>query len=177
MNGRRARCKALRGGPLGLGALLVGTVVGGLVIGCFVDRAAGTSPVFVLVGIALGIVAGAVGLLPRPRGAAVTESHPMSQPLADRRAADEQHDAPDAVPQPPRPRREGRLGRVLRNQRGPSCSALGLVVAASGSSASSASGASRLHRHGIALGLVNHLPTEHCLQKVISSGDPVTRAR
>jgi F0F1-type ATP synthase assembly protein I len=42
---------------LGLGGLLVGAVVGGLVIGLLVDAALDTSPLFVLLGIAAGIVA------------------------------------------------------------------------------------------------------------------------
>jgi F0F1-type ATP synthase assembly protein I len=54
---------------LGLGGLLVAAVVGGLVIGLLVDQAAGTSPLFVLVGIALGIVAAAVGFWIRVRAA------------------------------------------------------------------------------------------------------------
>lgn len=60
----------LRGRDLvGLGGLLVGSVVAGLVIGVFVDDRAGTSPVFSLVGIALGITAGAVGFWLRVRAA------------------------------------------------------------------------------------------------------------
>ena len=54
---------------LGLGGLLIGAVVGGLVIGLLVDQAAGTAPLFVLVGIAVGIVAGAVGFWVRVRSA------------------------------------------------------------------------------------------------------------
>jgi F0F1-type ATP synthase assembly protein I len=54
---------------LGLGGLLIGAVVGGLVIGLLLDQAAGTSPLFVLVGIALGIVAGGVGFWLRVRSA------------------------------------------------------------------------------------------------------------
>ena len=41
---------------VGLGALFVGNVVAGLVLGWFADRHFGTSPVFVLSGIAIGIV-------------------------------------------------------------------------------------------------------------------------
>jgi F0F1-type ATP synthase assembly protein I len=56
------RDKTLRGRDLvGLGGLIVGCVVVGLVVGLLVDNAAGTSPVFTLVGIAAGMVAGAVG--------------------------------------------------------------------------------------------------------------------
>jgi F0F1-type ATP synthase assembly protein I len=54
---------------LGLGGLLVGAVVGGLVIGLLVDNALGTSPLFVLVGIAVGILAGAVSFWVRVRAA------------------------------------------------------------------------------------------------------------
>ena len=54
---------------LGLGGLLVGAVVGGLVLGALLDRAAGSSPAFTLVGIALGIVAGGVGFWLRVRAA------------------------------------------------------------------------------------------------------------
>jgi F0F1-type ATP synthase assembly protein I len=51
----------LRGRDLvGLGGMLAGTVVLGLVVGLLVDSAAGTSPVFTLLGILLGIVGGAV---------------------------------------------------------------------------------------------------------------------
>jgi F0F1-type ATP synthase assembly protein I len=61
---------ALRGRDLvGLGGLLAGSVVAGMVIGLLVDRAAGTSPAFTLVGIALGIVAGGVGFWFRVRSA------------------------------------------------------------------------------------------------------------
>jgi F0F1-type ATP synthase assembly protein I len=54
---------------LGLGGFLVAAVVGGLVIGLLVDSAAGTAPLFVLVGIALGIVVGGVGFWARVRTA------------------------------------------------------------------------------------------------------------
>ena len=63
----------LRGRDLiGLGGLLAGAVVGGTVIGYLLDDAADTAPVFTLVGIALGMVAGAVafwaqGALRTPR--------------------------------------------------------------------------------------------------------------
>jgi F0F1-type ATP synthase assembly protein I len=42
----------------GLGGMLAGAVVLGMVIGLLVDHAAGTSPVFTLVGLGLGIAAG-----------------------------------------------------------------------------------------------------------------------
>jgi F0F1-type ATP synthase assembly protein I len=60
----------LRGRDLiGLGGLLAGSVIAGLVIGYLVDEAAGTGPVGVLVGIALGIAAGAIGFVVRVRAA------------------------------------------------------------------------------------------------------------
>jgi len=59
---------ALRGRDLaGLGGLLVGAVVTGLVIGVVVDNQAGTSPVFSLTGIAVGIIAGGIGFWLRVR--------------------------------------------------------------------------------------------------------------
>jgi F0F1-type ATP synthase assembly protein I len=60
----------LRGRDLaGLGGLLVAAVVGGMVIGLLVDNAAGTSPAATLVGLTLGVVAGAVGFWLRVRTA------------------------------------------------------------------------------------------------------------
>jgi len=60
----------LRGRDLvGLGGMLAGAVVVGLVVGLLVDKAAGTSPVFTLVGIALGIAAAAVAFWARVRNA------------------------------------------------------------------------------------------------------------
>jgi F0F1-type ATP synthase assembly protein I len=60
----------LRGRDLiGLGGLLAGAVVAGLVIGYLVDEAAGTSPVFVLAGIGLGILAGCAGFVVKVRAA------------------------------------------------------------------------------------------------------------
>lgn len=54
--------QGLRGRDLiGLGGLLVGAVVAGLVLGYLLDDATGSSPVFTLLGILLGIVAGGVG--------------------------------------------------------------------------------------------------------------------
>jgi F0F1-type ATP synthase assembly protein I len=58
----------LRGRDLvGLGGMLAGAVVLGMVIGLLVDHAAGTSPAFTLVGIALGIAAGAFAFWARVR--------------------------------------------------------------------------------------------------------------
>ena len=59
----------LRGRDLvGLGGMLAGAVVVGLVVGLLLDNAAGTSPAFTLVGIALGIAAGALAFWVRVRG-------------------------------------------------------------------------------------------------------------
>jgi F0F1-type ATP synthase assembly protein I len=60
----------LRGRDLvGLGGMLAGAVIVGLVVGLLVDDAAGTSPAFTLVGIALGIVVGAAAFWARVRSA------------------------------------------------------------------------------------------------------------
>jgi F0F1-type ATP synthase assembly protein I len=60
----------LRGRDLvGLGGMLAGAVVLGLVLGLLVDHAAGTSPAFTLLGIALGIIAGAAAFWVRVRSA------------------------------------------------------------------------------------------------------------
>ena len=60
----------LRGRDLaGLGGLLVVAVVGGMVIGLVVDNQAGTTPAGVLIGIAVGIVAGAAAFWFRVRAA------------------------------------------------------------------------------------------------------------
>jgi F0F1-type ATP synthase assembly protein I len=70
MGDERSENKELRGRDLaGLGGLLVAAVVGGMVIGLVVDDRAGTSPVGVLVGIAVGVVLGAVGFWLRVRTA------------------------------------------------------------------------------------------------------------
>jgi F0F1-type ATP synthase assembly protein I len=60
----------LRGRDLiGLGGILVAGVVGGLVIGLLVDSAAGTAPLWTLVGIALGILLGVAAFVVRVRDA------------------------------------------------------------------------------------------------------------
>ena len=58
----------LRGRDLvGLGGLLAGAVIAGTVLGLVVDNAAGTSPVFTLVGVGVGIAAGGIGFWLRVR--------------------------------------------------------------------------------------------------------------
>ena len=60
----------LRGRDLiGLGGLLAGSVVVFTALGLLLDSAADSSPAFTLVGVALGIVAGAVGFWVRVRSA------------------------------------------------------------------------------------------------------------
>jgi F0F1-type ATP synthase assembly protein I len=54
---------------IGLGGLLAGSVIACTALGYLLDQAADTSPVFTLVGIALGMVAGAVGFWLRVRSA------------------------------------------------------------------------------------------------------------
>lgn len=62
--------QALRGRDLlGLGAMLVGAVVGWTLVGLVVDHYAGTSPAGVIGGVALGIVSGATGFVVRVRQA------------------------------------------------------------------------------------------------------------
>jgi F0F1-type ATP synthase assembly protein I len=61
----------LRGRDLiGLGGLLVGAIVAGTLLGLGLDSAAGTSPVFTLVGVFLGMAFGALGFALRIRAAA-----------------------------------------------------------------------------------------------------------
>jgi F0F1-type ATP synthase assembly protein I len=58
----------LRGRDLvGLGGMLAGAVVVGMVVGLLLDDAAGTSPAFTLLGIALGIVAAGAAFWVRVR--------------------------------------------------------------------------------------------------------------
>jgi F0F1-type ATP synthase assembly protein I len=61
---------SLRGRDLvGLGGLLAGAVVAGTVLGLLIDDLAGTTPVFTILGVFLGIVAGAIGFWLRVRSA------------------------------------------------------------------------------------------------------------
>lgn len=67
---REGQPGGLRGRDLiGLGGLLAGSVIVCTALGYLLDQAAGTSPVFTLVGIALGMVAGAVAFWARVRSA------------------------------------------------------------------------------------------------------------
>jgi F0F1-type ATP synthase assembly protein I len=60
----------LRGRDLAsVGGMVAGSVIGFMVLGILLDRAAGTSPVFSLVGLALGIIGGCVGFWLRVRSA------------------------------------------------------------------------------------------------------------
>ncbi|NUR07308.1 MAG: hypothetical protein HOQ45_09880 [Nocardioidaceae bacterium] len=54
---------------LGLGGLLVGAVVGGTLLGLLVDSLLDTSPVFVVVGVLLGIVGAGMGFWNKVRSA------------------------------------------------------------------------------------------------------------
>ena len=54
---------------LGLGGILVAGVVGGLVLGLLVDEAAGTRPLWTLVGIAVGILLAVAAFVVRVRDA------------------------------------------------------------------------------------------------------------
>ena len=68
MDARWTADPTFRGRDLaGLGGMLAGAVVVGLVLGMLADRAAGTSPVWTLVGIGLGILAGVVAFVVRVR--------------------------------------------------------------------------------------------------------------
>jgi F0F1-type ATP synthase assembly protein I len=60
----------LRGRDLiGLGGLLAGSVVFFTGLGLVIDRVAGTRPVFTMLGVALGMLAGAFGFWARVRAA------------------------------------------------------------------------------------------------------------
>lgn len=60
----------LRGRDLvGLGGLLAGAVIAGTLLGLFIDAQAGTEPVFTVIGVGLGIVAGAIGFWLKVRNA------------------------------------------------------------------------------------------------------------
>ncbi|GAB3858254.1 hypothetical protein GCM10028801_18030 [Nocardioides maradonensis] len=54
---------------LGLGGMLVGAVVGCTALGLLVDHLAGSDPIGVVLGVAVGMVLGAVGFVLRVRRA------------------------------------------------------------------------------------------------------------
>ena len=67
---RDGQPEGLRGRDLiGLGGMLAGAVIVCTVLGYVLDQALDTTPVFTLVGIALGMVAGGVGFWARVRSA------------------------------------------------------------------------------------------------------------
>ncbi|WP_170226649.1 AtpZ/AtpI family protein [Rudaeicoccus suwonensis] len=45
---------------VGIGGIVVGSVVSGLVLGYVLDSLTGTSPVFVLIGLAAGVILGGI---------------------------------------------------------------------------------------------------------------------
>jgi F0F1-type ATP synthase assembly protein I len=53
----------------GLGGMLAGAVVVGMVVGLLVDKAAGTSPLWTLVGLGLGILVGIAAFVSRVKSA------------------------------------------------------------------------------------------------------------
>jgi F0F1-type ATP synthase assembly protein I len=62
--------EGLRGRDLiGLGGLLVGAIVAGTLLGILLDHVAGTTPVFTVIGVFLGMAAGAAGFALRVRAA------------------------------------------------------------------------------------------------------------
>jgi F0F1-type ATP synthase assembly protein I len=62
--------QGLRGRDLvGLGGVLVGSVVVGTLLGLFIDARAGTQPLFTVLGVGLGIVGAGVGFWLRVRAA------------------------------------------------------------------------------------------------------------
>jgi F0F1-type ATP synthase assembly protein I len=61
---------SLRGRDLvGLGGLLAGAVIAGTLLGLLIDSLAGTEPLFTVIGVGLGIAAGAIGFWLRVRDA------------------------------------------------------------------------------------------------------------
>jgi F0F1-type ATP synthase assembly protein I len=67
---REPQTEGLRGRDLiGLGGMLAGSVIACTLLGYLLDQAIDTTPVFTLVGIALGMVAGGVGFWARVRSA------------------------------------------------------------------------------------------------------------
>lgn len=66
----RKQSDPLRGTDLlALGGQLIGSVVGFTVLGIVIDHFAGTSPLGAIIGVGLGIVAGAIGFVSRARRA------------------------------------------------------------------------------------------------------------
>ena len=60
----------LRGRDLiGLGGLLVGAIVAGTLLGIVLDHLAGTTPVFTVIGVFVGMASGALGFALRVRAA------------------------------------------------------------------------------------------------------------
>jgi F0F1-type ATP synthase assembly protein I len=60
----------LRGRDLiGLGGLLAAAVIAGTLLGLLLDQALGTEPIFTMVGVFLGIVAGGLGFWARVHAA------------------------------------------------------------------------------------------------------------
>ena len=179
----------LRGRDLaGLGGLLVAGVVGGMVIGLVVDEQAGTSPVGVLIGIAVGVVGRRRRLLvPRPHGSAGLRCSDDLRPCPGRRAPAGSPVTPELPPattsrhHPARcprwpPARSRRSGACCKDQRKALWVAVVLVVA-------SFWVLGQLDRWtlgtsiaiGVLLGVVNHLATELWLLRLITSGDQPTR--
>ena len=67
---RDGQAEGLRGRDLiGLGGMLAGSVIACTALGYLLDQAIDSTPVFTLVGIALGMVAGGVGFWVRVRSA------------------------------------------------------------------------------------------------------------
>jgi F0F1-type ATP synthase assembly protein I len=61
---------SLRGRDLvGLGGRHAGAVIAGTLLGLLIDSQAGTEPLFTVIGVGLGIVAGAIGFWLRVRSA------------------------------------------------------------------------------------------------------------
>lgn len=65
---------------LGLGGMLVGAVVGCTALGLLVDQVAGSDPLGVVLGVALGMLLGAVGFVLRVRRALQLPSDDQPDP-------------------------------------------------------------------------------------------------